>query len=70
MLPQASYPYDRPPQPFSNIPVSFAGDKKLLLLNRHIVDTQILETFHSKDHPLPYFFLPVGICNVEAKYAW
>lgn len=69
MLPPTSYPCDRLPQPFSNIPVSFAGDKKLLLLNPHIVDTQILEIFLPKDHPLPYFFLPVGICNVEAKYA-
>lgn len=67
MLPQASYPCDRPPQPFSNIPVSFAGDKKLLLLNRHIVDTQSLETFHTKAHPLPYFFLPVGICIVKLQ---
>lgn len=65
MPPQASYPCDRPLQPFSNIPVSFAGDKKLLLLNHHIVDTQSLETFHIKDHPLPYFFLPVGIHIVE-----
>lgn len=67
MLPQTSYPCDRPPQPSSNIPFSFAGDKKLLLLNHYIVDTQILEIFHSKDHLLPYFFLPVGIRNVEAK---
>lgn len=69
MLPQASYPCDRPPQPFSNIPVSFADDKKLLLLNHHTVDTQSLETLHIKDHPLPYFFLPVGICIVEVTDA-
>lgn len=69
MPPQASYPCDRPLQPFSNIPVSFVGDKKLLLLNHHIVDTQSLETFHIKDHPLPYFFLPVGIRIVEVMDA-
>lgn len=69
MLPQTSYPCNGPPQPFSNIPVSFAGDKKLLLLNHRIVDTQFFEVFHSKVHPLPYFFSPVGIHNVEAKYS-